>query len=97
MNEDNISLLYIEKILNNDYSMLDDDYNMLSEIYPDDIKEINNNKEELYFLLKLKYQIEIQQSTIDLLISMKLDDLLDSNETNSMYLPYWIKIFYSKK
>ena len=97
MNEDNISLLYIEKILNNDYSMLDDDYNMLSEIYPDDIKEINNNKEELYFLLKLKYQIEIQQSTIDLLISMKLDDLLDNNETNSMYLPYWIKIFYSKK
>ena len=95
MNENN-SLLYIEKTLENEYSMINDDYNMLSEIYSDDIKEIKNNDEELYFLLKLKHQIEIQQSTIDLLETMKLDDLLDNKEDNYMYLPYWIKIFYSK-
>ena len=76
--------------------MINDDYNMLNEIYSDDIKEIKNNDEELYFLLKLKHQIEIQQSTIDLLETMKLDDLLDNKEDNYMYLPYWIKIFYSK-
>ena len=97
MNDENSSLFYIEKNLENEYLMVEDDYNMLNEIYPDDIKEINNNYEKLYFLLKLKNKIEIQQSTIDLLISMKLDDLLDSNENNSMYLPYWIKIFYSKE
>ena len=95
MNENN-SLLYIEKTLENEYSMINDDYNMLNEIYSDDIKEIKNNNEELYFLLKLKHQIEIQQSTIDLLETMKLDDLLDNKEDNCMYLPYWIKIFYSK-
>ena len=95
MNENN-SLLYIEKTLENEYSMINDDYNILNEIYSDDIKEIKNNDEELYFLLKLKHQIEIQQSTIDLLETMKLDDLLDNKEDNYMYLPYWIKIFYSK-
>ena len=95
-NENN-SLFYIEKYLENEYSMIKDDYDMLNEIYPDDIKEINNNNDELYFLLKLKYQIEIPQSTTDLLTSMKLDDLLDNKETHCMYLPYWIKIFYSKE
>ena len=95
MNENN-SLLYIEKTLENEYSMINDDYNILNEIYSDDIKEIKNNDKELYFLLKLKHQIEIQQSTIDLLETMKLDDLLDNKEDNYMYLPYWIKIFYSK-
>ena len=95
-NENN-SLFYIEKNLENEYSMIKDDYDMLNEIYPDDIKEINNNNDELYFLLKLKYQIEIPQSTTDLLTSMKLDDLLDNKETHCMYLPYWIKIFYSKE
>ena len=95
MNENN-SLLHVQKTLENEYSMINDDYNMLNEIYSDDIKEIKNNDEELYFLLKLKHQIEIQQSTIALLETMKLDDLLDNKEDNYMYLPYWIKIFYSK-
>ena len=93
---ENSSLLYNEKSLENEYSMINDDYDMLKEIYIDDIKEIKNNNEELYFLLKLKYKIEIQQSTIDLLKIMKLDDLLDTGEENYMYLPYWIKINYSK-
>ena len=95
MNENN-SLLYIEKILKNEYSTINDDYNFLNEIYPDDIKEIKNNEKELYFLIKLKHVIEIQESIIDLLESMKLEDLLETNEKNSMFLPYWIKIFYSQ-
>ena len=96
MTSQNVSLLYVEKIIEIESSIIFDDYNMLNEIYPDGIKEIKNDNEELYFLLKLKHQIKIQQSKIDLLYSMKFEDLLDTNETNCMYLPYWIKIYYSK-
>ena len=46
---ENSSLLYNEKSLENEYSMINDDYDMLKEIYIDDIKEIKNNNEELYF------------------------------------------------
>ena len=35
---ENNSLLYIEKKLENEYSMINDDYNMLNEIYINDIK-----------------------------------------------------------
>jgi len=97
MIENNPSLLFIEKKLENDYSTIIDDYNMLNEIYPDDIKVINNNSDELHFLIKLNQQIKVQQSTIELLYSMKLEDLLDENETNYITLPYWIKILYSYK
>ena len=37
---ENSSLLYNEKSLENEYSMINDDYDMLKEIYIDDIKEI---------------------------------------------------------
>ena len=47
--------------------------------------------------MKLKHEIEIQDTTIDLLHNMKLDDLLNCNNNNCIYLPYWIKIFYSKE
>ena len=97
MSEEISSLLYIEKTIENkDYSILDD-YDMLKAIYPDDIKEIKNNSNELYFLLKLKHEIEIQNSTIELIHSMKLDDLLNCTNDNCMYLPYWLKILYSKE
>ena len=95
MIDENNSLLFIQKNLENEYSMINDDYKMLNEIYPDDIKEIYNNSEELYFLLKLKHKIEVQKSTIDLLYSLKLDDLFDDNEKYYISLPYWIKISYS--
>ena len=97
MSEINYSLFYLEKIIKNEDISIIDDYEVLKSIYPDDIKEIINKQDELYFLLKLKKEIEIQNSTIELLHSMKLDDLLNCNNDNCMYLPYWIKIFYSKK
>lgn len=90
-------LLYLEKNVENIELSINDDYDVLHSIYPDDIKEIINNSNELYFLLKLKYEMEIQNSTIELLHSMKLDDLLNVNNDNSMYLPYWIKIYYSNE
>ena len=89
-------LLFIEKNIENEDISMQDDYEVLKSIYPDDIKEIKNNPNEIYFLLKLKHEIEIENSTIDLLHSMKLDDLLNCNNDNCMYLPYWIKIYYSK-
>ena len=97
MSEEISSLLYLEKTIENKDLSIDDDYEMLKAIYPDDIKEIKNNSDELYFLLKLKHEIEIQASTIELLHSMKLDDLLNCTNDNCMYLPYWIKILYLKE
>ena len=97
MSEETSSLLYLEKTIENNDLSIDDDYEMLKAIYPDDIKEIKNNSDELYFLLKLKHEIEIQASTIELLHSMKLDDLLNCTNDNCMYLPYWIKILYLKE
>ena len=97
MNEiNNSSLLYLEKKIENEDISIIDDYEVLNSIYPDDMKEIINNSNELYFLLKLKHEIEIQDSTIELLHSMKFDELLNCNNDNCMYLPYWIKIYYSK-
>jgi len=97
MSEENSSLLALEKTIENDDSSINDDYEMLKAIYPDDIKEIKNTSEELYFLLKLKHEIEIQTSTVELLHSMKLDGLLNCTNDNCMYLPYWIKILYLKE
>ena len=90
-------LLYKEKDIDIEDISMHDDYEVIKSIYPDDIKEIKNNPNEIYFLIKLKHEIEIQNSTIELLHSMKLDDLLNCTNDNCMYLPYWIKIFYSKE
>ena len=97
MNKEISPLLKIEKIIEDENSSINDDYEMIKQIYPDDIKEMKNNSNELYFLLKLKYKIEIQNSTIELLHSMKLDDLLNCNNCNFMYLPYWLKILYLRE
>jgi len=93
--EINEYFLSVEKENENEYESINNDYEILKSIYPDDIKEIKNNSNELHFLLKLKHEIEIQNSTIDLLHSMKLDDLLNCSNDNCMYLPYWINIYYS--
>ena len=90
-------MLFIEKKIDNEDMQILDDYEVLNSIYPDVIKEIKNNQNELYFLLKLNHGIEIQNSTIDLLHNMKLDEFLNCNNVNCIYLPYWIKIFLFKK
>ena len=53
-------MLFIEKKIDNEDMQILDDYEVLNSIYPDVIKEIKNNQNELYFLLKLKHGIEIQ-------------------------------------
>jgi len=58
----------LEKTIENSDLSIDDYYEMLKAIYPDDIKEIKNISDELYFLLKLKHEIEIQPLTIELCI-----------------------------
>ena len=93
---ENISSFHIEKEISEDSDIISD-YEMIKEIYIDDIKEITNDNSELYFLLKLKYEIEIENSTKELISSMKLDDLLNCSNSSCMYLPYWIKFYYSKE
>ena len=93
---ENITSFHIEKEIPEDSDIISD-YEMIKEIYIDDIKEITNNNSELYFLLKLKYEIEIENSTKELISSMKLDDLLNCSNSSCMYLPYWIKFDYSKE
>ena len=57
-------LLYLEKSIENEDISMQDDYEVIKSIYPDDIKEIINNPNEIYFLLKLKHEIEIENSLV---------------------------------
>ena len=97
MEEKTSLFIYIEKNIDNEDISILDDFELLNSIYPGDIKIIKKNKDELYFLLKIKHGIEIDKPTIDLLHSMELDDFLNYNNDNFIYLPYWLKIFYSKE
>ena len=97
MEETTSLFIYIEKNIDNEDMSILDDFELLNSIYPGDIKIIKKNKDELYFLLKIKHGIEIDKPTIDLLHSMELDDFLNYNNDNFIYLPYWLKIFYSKE
>ena len=97
MKETTSLFIYIEKNIDNEDMSILDDFELLNSIYPGDIKIIKKNKDELYFLLKIKHGIEIDKPTIDLLHSMELDDFLNYNNDNFIYLPYWLKIFYSKE
>ena len=56
MEEANSSLVFIEKNTDNEDISIIDDYEILNSIYPDEIKEIKNNKDSLYFLLNHMFQ-----------------------------------------
>jgi hypothetical protein len=77
MEETTSLFIYIEKNIDNEDISILDDFELLNSIYPGDIKIIKKNKDELYFLLKIKHGIEIDKPTIDLLHSMELDDFLN--------------------
>ena len=63
MNDEYSSLFYIEKTLENEYSMINDDYNMLNEIYPDDIKEINRTLPDYKHIKKIRISDEPMEKT----------------------------------
>ena len=65
------------------------DYELLTSMYQDDIKELINNEENLNFLLKINYIIDIDSSDIiNTIKHMKLK----INE--DMSIPYWIQFNY---
>ena len=75
---------------------IESDYELLKTIYSNnELTEIKKDSNELIFLLKLNYEINVQDSIIDLLNSMKLNDLIINK--NLIYLPYWIKFNFNKE
>ena len=71
------------------------DYELIKSMYEDEINEISNTEENLSFIIKLKYEINVSDSTIDLLSKMKMEDLILGNDI--MFLPFWIEFSYDYK
>ena len=70
------------------------DYELIKSMYEDEdeINEISFTEEKLSFIIKLKYEINVNNSTIDLLSKMKMEDLILGNDI--MFLPFWIEFSY---
>ena len=73
------------------------DYELLLSMYQkDDIKELKNNEEELKFILRINYLINIQTTeVIDSINRLKLK--LVKIENNELFIPYWIQFNYDIK
>jgi len=71
------------------------DYELIKSIYENEINEISFTEEKLSFIIKLKYEINVNNSTIDLLSKMKMEDLIIGNDI--MFLPFWIEFSYDNK
>ena len=72
------------------------DYELLTSMYQDDIKEILYNKEELNFLLRINYLLNLESSEITETIKhMKFNSLKIEND--ELKIPYWIQINYDTK
>ena len=71
------------------------DYELLCSMYQDDIKEIINNNEELKFLLRINYSLNLEDSdTINTLNHIKLKNI--NLENDELKIPYWIQFNYDK-
>ena len=71
------------------------DYELLCSMYQDDIKEIIYNKEELKFLLRLNYSLNLENTEIINTINLiKLKSL--NLEGSELKIPYWIQFNYDK-
>ena len=75
----------IKESIVNDYELL------LSMYQKDDIKEIKNSDEELKFILRINYLINIQTSeVIESVNRLKLKQV--KIENNELFIPYWIQL-----
>ena len=80
----------IKESIVNDYELL------LSMYQKDDIKEIKNSDEELKFILRINYLINIQTSeVIESINRLKLKQV--KIENNELFIPYWIQFNYDIK
>ena len=71
------------------------DYELLCSMYQDDIKEIINNKDELNFLLRINYSLNLENTEIINTINyIKLKGL--NIENSELKIPYWIQFNYDK-
>ena len=73
------------------------DYELLLSMYQkDDIKELKNNEEELKFILRINYLINIQTSeVIESINRLKLKQV--KIENNELFIPYWMQFNYNNK
>jgi len=72
------------------------DYELLKSMYQDDIKEILYNKEELKFLLRINYILNLESSEIiETIKHMKFNSL--KLENDELLIPYWIQFNYDIK
>ena len=73
------------------------DFELLLSMYQkDDIKELKNNEEELKFILRINYLINIQTSEV--MESINRLELKQVNiENNGLFIPYWIQYNYDIK
>ena len=80
----------MEESIINDYELL------LSMYQKDDIKEIKNSDEELKFILRINYLINVQTSeVIESINRLKLKQV--KIENNEIFIPYWIQFNYDIK
>ena len=71
------------------------DYELLCSMYQDVIKEIINNKDELNFLLRINYSLNLENTEIINTINyIKLKGL--NIENSELKIPYWIQFNYDK-
>ena len=71
------------------------DYELLCSMYQDDIKEIIYNKEEIKFLLRINYLLNLENNEIiNTLYNIKLKSL--NLENFELKIPYWIQFNYDK-
>ena len=74
----------------NDYDLL------LSMYHPDDIKELINDEQELKFIIKINYLLNIQSSNV--IESIKRIKLKQINiQNDELSIPYWIQFNYNIK
>ena len=71
------------------------DYELLISMYnQEDIKELINNENEIKFILRINYLINIQSSlVIESINRLKLKQV--NIENNELYIPYWIQFNYN--
>ena len=73
----------------NDYELL------LSMYHQDDIKELQNDGNELNFILKINELLNIKKSeVIDSINRIKLKQVNIQNENDELSIPYWIQFKY---
>jgi hypothetical protein len=74
-------------------SIIYNDYELVFPMFEDDIKEIIHSSEELKFIIKFNYSINLESDTTQTIQQMKFPCLSITN--NELLIPYWIQFEYN--